>query len=76
MNILVIHDALTILAWLINEPLEAATAHIANGYPELSARWQAEELTAVVLAVPEANAYASDLYEIRAGAVVIKEAPE
>lgn len=70
MSILVIHDALTILAWLINEPIESAAAHIANGYPELSARWQAGELTAVVITAEQGAT--SDLYEIRDGAVVLK----
>ena len=74
MDILVIHSGFTILAWLTNEPIEAAAAHIANGYPELAERWQAGELTAALLSVPEEDAYASDLYEVRDGAVVLKEA--
>ena len=75
MNILIIHDATIILAWLVNEPIEAAPDHIANGYPELVERWLEGELTASVLTVPEADAYASDLYEVIDGAIVRKEAP-
>lgn len=71
MNILCIHDTM-IRAWLVGEPLESAPAHIANGYHELRAAWDAGELTAVVVEVPEADAYASEQYELRAGAVVLK----
>ena len=72
MNILIVHNINSVLVWLVNEPLDSAPAHIANGYPELQAAWNADELTAVVIEVPEDEAYSSDLYEVINGEVVRK----
>lgn len=64
MTILVLHDSLEIKAWLVNEPLESAAEHIANGYPELQPEWQAETLTATLLEVTTENEYRADLYQV------------
>lgn len=68
MKILVFVDT-TIRVWLVGESLESADAHIANGYPELSAEWQAGTITAQEITVDEADAYRPDLFEVVAGIV-------
>lgn len=64
MNILILHTAAEIKAWLTNEPLESAEAHVQNGYPDLAEAWQAETLKAAVIEVPDEDAFKADLYEI------------
>jgi hypothetical protein len=69
MDVLIIKNDSTILAWLVGESLESTGAHIANGYPELSDEWQAGTITAQEITVDEADAYRPDLFEVVAGIV-------
>jgi hypothetical protein len=69
MDVLIIKNDSTILAWLVGESLESAGAHIANGYPELSSEWQAGTITAQEITADEADAYRPDLFEVVAGIV-------
>jgi hypothetical protein len=69
MDVLIIKNDSTILAWLVGESLESTDAHITNGYPELSAEWQAGTITAQEITVDEADAYRPDLFEVVAGVV-------
>ena len=69
MEILVIHDATQIKAWLCGVPLEAAASHIANGFPELQEDWSNQTVTAEIITVPEEDCFRDDLYEVYEGLV-------
>lgn len=69
MRVLVVHDGVTILAWLVGEEAGAATENIRNGYPELLMAWETGELTATEIEVPSGEKYRPDLFEVSGGVV-------
>jgi len=64
MRVLVLHDAIDILAWLVDQQATSAEAHITNGYPHLLADWQAGKITAVEIDVPTGDEHQVNLYAI------------
>ena len=75
MKILIFKTSTDIKAWLVNEPIEAAPAHIANGYPHLAADYAAGLITAQVVDVIDEDAYFPDLFTVVDGQVILKEVP-
>ena len=69
MDILVIHDAAEIKAWLCGAAIEEAPEHIANGFPELLEGWANQTVTAEIVTVPEEKCFRDDLYEVYEGSV-------
>lgn len=71
MNVLILYDT-SIKAWLVNEPLENAEAHIQNGYPDLLEGYQAGTVKAEVIDISDEDSFKADLYEIVDGQVTRK----